>query len=58
VRPDGAPSRAQMLHDFIATAPGIDAPPVRARIEVDGEAFYHGPAGANRALYQRSKEGR
>lgn len=59
VRPDGSlKPHAGVIRDFIASRPRIQAPSERARIEVDGQAFYHGPLAHVPDLYQRFKEGR
>ena len=59
VRPDGSlKPHAEVLREFIATSPVISAPSARARIEVDGAAFYADPAAALPPLFEAFKEGR
>ena len=59
VRPDGSlKPHAEVIREFIAAAPVIREPSARARIEVDGEAFYRDPAAALPSLYAAFKEGR
>jgi len=59
VRPDGSlKPHAEVIRDFIASGPAIAAPSARARIEVDGDAFYADPAAALPDLYRAFKEDR
>jgi endo-1,4-beta-mannosidase len=58
VRPDGSlKPHAGVIRDFIASGPVIAAPSARARLEVDGEAFYADPGGAVPDLFRAFKEG-
>ncbi len=59
VRPDGSlKPHAEVLHDFAASAPVISEPSARARITVDGAAYYADPSAALPGLYAAFKEGR
>jgi endo-1,4-beta-mannosidase len=59
VRPDGSlKQHAQVVREFIASGPMIAAPSARARIEVDGDAFYAEPAAALPSLYAAFREAR
>ncbi len=59
VRPDGSlKPHAEVIREFIASAPVISEPSPRARIEVDATAFYRDPAAALPSLYAAFKEGR
>lgn len=59
VRPDGSlKPHAMVIRDFIASRPLIGDPEARARLDVDGEAFYADPAAALPDLYASFKEGR
>ena len=59
VRPDGSlKPHAAVLRDFIASGPLIGEPSARARIEVDGAAYYADPAAALPPLFEAFKEGR
>jgi endo-1,4-beta-mannosidase len=59
VRPDGSlKPHAEVLRDFIAGGPLIGEPSARARIEVDGAAYYADPASALPPLFEAFKEGR
>jgi endo-1,4-beta-mannosidase len=52
VRPDGSlKPHAEVVRDFIATAPVVQPPSPRARLDVDGDAFYADPDRALPALY-------
>ena len=58
VRPDGSlKPHAEAVRQFIEAGPTIRAPSPRARIDVDGDAFYADPAGAIPALYEAFKSG-
>jgi endo-1,4-beta-mannosidase len=53
VRPDGSlKPHAETVRRFIASAPVIRSPSPRARLEVDGDAFYADPTAASAALFQ------
>jgi endo-1,4-beta-mannosidase len=59
VRPDGSlKPHAELVREFAASRPIISAPSARARIDVDGEAFYRDPGAALSNLYQTFKAGR
>ncbi len=59
VRPDGSlKPHAEVLRDFIASGPIIGEPSPRARIEVDGDAFYADPGTALPSLFRAFREGR
>ena len=59
VRPDGSlKPHAEVIRDFIAAGPVIAAPAARARINIDGDAFYADPGAALTDLYRAFKEGR
>ena len=59
VRPDGSlKPHAEVIREFIASGPVISEPAARARIAVDGEAFYQDPAAALPELYAAFQEGR
>jgi len=56
VRPDGSlKPHAEVIRDFIASRPVIEAPSARARIGVDGDAFYADPGTALPELYRAFK---
>jgi len=58
LRPDGSlKPHAEAVREFIAAGPTIRAPSSRARIDVDGDAFYADPAAAIPALYEAFKSG-
>ncbi len=58
VRPDGSMKpHAKVLADFIAARPRISTPSSRARMAVDGDAFYADPSAALPGLYQAFKGG-
>ena len=59
VRPDGSlKPHAEVIREFIAGAPTIREPSARARIEIDGEAFYRDPATALPELFDAFKAAR
>ena len=59
VRPDGSlKPHAELVREFAASRPVISAPSARARIEVNGEAYYRDPGAALSDLYQAFKAGR
>jgi endo-1,4-beta-mannosidase len=59
VRPDGSRKpHAEAIREFIASRPTIAAPSARARMELDGEAFYADQAAALPGLYAAFKAGR
>ena len=59
VRPDGSlKPHAEVLRDFAASGPLIAEASPRARIAVDGDAFYADPAAAVPELYAAFKEAR
>ena len=59
LRPDGSlKPHAEVLRDFIASRPVITPPSPRARMEVDGDAFYADPTAVLPELYRAFKEGR
>jgi endo-1,4-beta-mannosidase len=56
VRPDGSlKPHAEVIREFIASRPVIREPSSRARIEVDGDAYYEDPATALAELYAAFK---
>ena len=53
LRPDGSPKpHADVLRDFIATRPRIAEPAPRARMDVDGDAFYAHPSDLVAQLFE------
>ena len=59
VRADGSlKPHAEVIREFIATAPVISEPSVRARIAVDGEAFYADPMALLPDLFTTFRQGR
>ena len=59
VRPDGSlKPHAEVIREFIASGPVIREPSARARLVVDGEAFYRDPASALPGLYAAFKDAR
>jgi len=59
VRPDGSlKPHAEVLRRFIASGPIIGEPSARARMEVDGAAFYADPEAAALALYRDFRSAR
>lgn len=58
LRPDGSRKpHAEVLRRFAATAPRISEPSARARMRVDGDAFYADPAAALPDLYAAFRAG-
>jgi endo-1,4-beta-mannosidase len=56
VRPDGSlKPHADVIREFIASGPLISEPSARARIELDGEAFYADPSAALPELFAAFK---
>jgi endo-1,4-beta-mannosidase len=59
VRPDGSlKPHASVVRDFIAAGPRIQAPSPRARLEVDGAAFYADPAAQLPGLFEAFRSAR
>jgi hypothetical protein len=59
LRPDGSlKPHAEVVRRFIAGSPAIAAPSGRARIEVDGDAFYADPRAAIPGLFAAFREAR
>ena len=58
VRPDGSlKPHAEAIRRFIASGPVVVAPSRRARIEVDGDAFYADPGSQLTSLYETFRGG-
>jgi endo-1,4-beta-mannosidase len=54
IRPDGSlKPHAQVVSDFVATEPLVQAPSSRARFDLDGEAFYADPEAILPRLYEQ-----
>jgi endo-1,4-beta-mannosidase len=59
VRPDGSlKPHADVVRDFVATGPRIQAPSARARMDVDSEDFYADPAAMLPGLFEAFRGGR
>jgi endo-1,4-beta-mannosidase len=59
VRPDGSlKPHAEVVQRFILSEPRISAPSARARMDVDGDAFYADPAATSAALFERFRMAR
>ena len=58
VRPDGSlKPHAEVLRGFAATRPVVGPPSERARLSLDGDAFYRDPMAMLPELYRRFREG-